>query len=199
MLFFSSIISFFKTPGQSNYSAGCAFKDSFAHRLRQERAYPVKTMNWGYWGSVGAVADEFHNKIMARIGLGSIEPHEGMKALESLVGSEAPQMALVKTLHSEETAGLSVPEAITRYLAGGTPPKASLGITGMKAAAPATRNTRDEVQASRSAEAPGQMEIDYIQRIITAKLSNALRMNAALISDDAPFADFGVDSIIGVR
>ncbi len=199
MLFFSSIISFFKTPGQSNYSAGCAFKDSFAHMLRQERAYPVKIMNWGYWGSVGVVAGEFHNKIMARIGLGSIEPREGMEALQALVGSDAPQMALIKTLHSEATAGLGIPEAITRYLAGGTPPKSSLGLAGLKATAPAVRNTRDENQASRSAEAPGQMGSDYIQRIITGKLSDALRMDAALISDDAPFADFGVDSIIGVN
>ena len=43
------------------------------------------------------------------------------------------------------------------------------------------------------------MGSDYIQRIITGKLSDALRMDAAVISDDAPFADYGVDSIIGVN
>src|SRR5262249_28720055 len=181
MLFFSSIISFFKTPGQSNYSAGCTFKDSFAHMLRQGRAYPVKIMNWGYWGSVGVVADEFHNKIMARIGLGSIEPREGMEALEALVGSDAPQMALIKTLHGEATAGLGIPEAITRYLAGGTPPKSSPGLAVMKAAAPAAQNSRDEIQVSRPAEAPGQIGSDYIRRIVAGKLSDALRLNAALI------------------
>jgi acyl transferase domain-containing protein len=199
MLFFSSIISLFKTPGQSNYSAGCAFKDSFAHMLRQERPYPVKIMNWGYWGGVGVAADEFHNRMMARIGLGSIEPPEGMEALEALVGSDAPQVALIKTLQGEATAGLSVPEAIASYLGGGTPPKASLGPADRAAAAPATRTTRGEVPSSRPAEATGQMGNDYIQRIITGKLSEALRMEAARISDDAPFADFGVDSIIGVN
>src|SRR5262249_3389171 len=30
MLFFSSIMSFVKAPGQSSYAAGCTFKDSFA-------------------------------------------------------------------------------------------------------------------------------------------------------------------------
>src|SRR5204862_1029452 len=30
MLFFSSLVSFVKSPGQSNYSAGCTFKDEFA-------------------------------------------------------------------------------------------------------------------------------------------------------------------------
>jgi acyl transferase domain-containing protein/tryptophanase/acyl carrier protein len=182
MLFFSSIISFFKTPGQSNYSAGCAFKDSFAQKLRRDRAYAVKIMNWGYWGGVGFAADEFHNRIMAQTGLGSIEPREGMEALEALVGSDAPQMALIKTFHSEAPAGLSISEAITHYLARKKPPQASLGLTDMNAAA--TRNARDEIQSSRSAEGPEQMERDYIQRIITGKLSEALRMNTAMIRDD---------------
>src|SRR6266542_2271944 len=78
MLFFSSFLSFVKPAGQSNYAAGCAFKDSFAQKLQQRRAYPVKIMNWGYWGKVGSVADESLNKAMERAGVGSIEPDEGM-------------------------------------------------------------------------------------------------------------------------
>ncbi|WP_176316174.1 ketoreductase domain-containing protein, partial [Burkholderia territorii] len=57
MLFFSSITSFGKTAGQSNYAAGCAFKDAFAAHLGRTLAYPVKVMNWGYWGSVGVVSE----------------------------------------------------------------------------------------------------------------------------------------------
>ena len=77
MLFFSSIISFFKAPKQANYAAGCTFKDSFAQALQQEHRYPVKIVNWGYWGSVGVVADETHRATMTQLGLGSIEPDEG--------------------------------------------------------------------------------------------------------------------------
>jgi polyketide synthase PksM len=115
MLFFSSIVSFVKSPGQSNYSAGCTFKDSFAQKLQQERTYPVKIMNWGYWGSVGIVADESHNELMRRMGIGSIEAHEGMASLQALVNSEVRQMALIKTLNSEATAGLRLSETVTRY------------------------------------------------------------------------------------
>jgi acyl transferase domain-containing protein/tryptophanase/SAM-dependent methyltransferase len=115
MLFFSSIVSFVKSPGQSNYSAGCTFKDSFAQQLQQERAYPVKIMNWGYWGSVGIVADESHNELMRRMGIGSIEAHEGMASLQALASSEVRQMALIKTLHNEATAGLRISETITQY------------------------------------------------------------------------------------
>src|SRR5207244_5826895 len=127
-----------------------------AQKLQQERAFPVKIMNWGYWGSVGVVADESHNKIMARMGIGSIEPDEGMTSLQALVSAAVPQMALVKTL-------------------------------------------RKETESSRSAKPTMQIRSDDIQQVIVDKLSNALRMDAATIPGDAPLADYGVDSIIGVN
>jgi acyl transferase domain-containing protein/SAM-dependent methyltransferase len=98
VLFFSSIASFLKPAGQSNYAAGCTFKDSFAWMLEKQRRCAVKVINWGYWGGVGAAADDAHRQNMARLGLGSIEPQEGMAALEALMGSDLRQMALVKTL-----------------------------------------------------------------------------------------------------
>ncbi len=115
MLFFSSIVSFFRTAGQSNYSAGCTFKDSFAQKLQQERAYPVRTMNWGYWGSVGVVADESYKEAMRRMGIGSIEPEEGMASLQALVDSEMRQMVLLKTLSSQTTAGMGVTQSASCY------------------------------------------------------------------------------------
>jgi hypothetical protein len=115
MLFFSSIVSIMKTPGQSNYAAGCTFKDSFAHALQLQRPYPVKIMNWGYWGSVGVAAGEAHNKIMRQVGLGSIEPHEGMAALRTLIGSNLDQLALIKTLNDQITAALGLTDAVTYH------------------------------------------------------------------------------------
>ncbi|HWU86913.1 MAG TPA: amino acid adenylation domain-containing protein, partial [Kofleriaceae bacterium] len=58
VVFFSSLQSFSKAAGQSNYAAGCTFKDAFASRLALEWPSAVKVMNWGYWGSVGIVASE---------------------------------------------------------------------------------------------------------------------------------------------
>jgi polyketide synthase PksN len=115
MLFFSSITSFVKPPGQANYSAGCTFKDSFAQKLRQERPYPIKIMNWGYWGSVGIVADEAHKKIMAHMGVGSIEPQEGMASLQAFVNSEVGHVAVLKTLTVEAADRLNLSESITCY------------------------------------------------------------------------------------
>ncbi|MCP5002839.1 MAG: SDR family NAD(P)-dependent oxidoreductase, partial [Planctomycetes bacterium] len=115
MLFFSSMISFTKAPGQSNYAAGCTFKDSFAHMLGERRSYPVKIMNWGYWGSVGIVTDESYNKRMEQAGIGSLEPREAMESLETFVNSKVSQMALIKTLRPEAREAFSVREELSCY------------------------------------------------------------------------------------
>lgn len=115
VLFFSSIVSFLKTPGQANYAAGCSFADAFAHWLRKRRRCRVKIMNWGYWGSVGVVSDEAHNRIMRSAGFGSIEPGEGMKALQELIGSDLHQLAFLKTYGDRATAALDLKEAVAYH------------------------------------------------------------------------------------
>jgi polyketide synthase PksM len=157
MLFFSSLISFVKTPGQSNYSAGCTFKDAFAHRLQQERSYPVKIMNWGYWGSVGIVADEEHKKRMARMGAASIEPEEGMAALQSFVNSDASQIALVKLLAEATEVGPA--EALTCY------PKAAPSIL------PKVRVTPPSVEPLE-ADTPAPEMLQTVTEILASSLES---------------------------
>ena len=196
MLFFSSIMSFFKSPGQSGYSAGCTFKDSFAHKLRQDRAYPVRTINWGYWGSVGFAADDFHRGLMEQMGIGSIEPREAMEALQSLVSSEVPQMALVKTLNRQATAGLvqpgTGPHIALEPRGGGK--RTGLGARGDNG----NRADHAAHDGPLSGTQPEAAKTAHIQQIVIEKLSEALRIDAAKIRSDVPFADYGVDSIVGV-
>ncbi|WP_421107469.1 SDR family NAD(P)-dependent oxidoreductase [Streptomyces sp. NEAU-S77] len=95
-LFFSSIQSFTTAAGQSNYASGCTFADAYAHALSGQWPGPVKVMNWGWWGSIGSVASDFHRERMARWGLLSIEPPEGMAALDTLLGGPQQQLSYVK-------------------------------------------------------------------------------------------------------
>lgn len=106
MLFFSSINSYTKPAGQSNYASGCTFKDAFAHRLGKELPFPVKVMNWGYWGSVGVVASEEYRKKMASLGVASIEPDEAMAALELLLVGPLEQLVMLKMTKPVPLAGL---------------------------------------------------------------------------------------------
>jgi NAD(P)-dependent dehydrogenase (short-subunit alcohol dehydrogenase family) len=96
VLFFSSLQSFKKYPGQSNYAAGCTFADAFALELGRCWECAVKVINWGYWGSVGAVASQEYRDRMARAGVGSIEPQEGMAILERLLASQLDQLGYMK-------------------------------------------------------------------------------------------------------
>ncbi len=97
ILYFSSVQSFFRVAGQSNYAAGCTFTDAFAEWQSANAQYPVKVMNWGYWGSVGIVAGTEYQQRMARLGVGSIEPEEGMSALERLLRAPLDQVGMIRT------------------------------------------------------------------------------------------------------
>lgn len=113
MLFFSSMQSFYKAPGQANYGAGCTFQDSFAHFLNQIASHPAKIVNWGFWGNVGVVSNEFYKQRMAEQGVGSIEVDEGMRFLEDFLGAPIPQAAAVKALDSRAFQGLSLTDTVS--------------------------------------------------------------------------------------
>ncbi|KZN49097.1 non-ribosomal peptide synthetase [Pseudoalteromonas luteoviolacea] len=93
-LFFSSMQSFSPAAGQSNYAAGCVYLDSLA-RTYQHKC-PVKIINWGYWGSVGVVQDEYYQKKMQAMGIGSIEAEQGMQVLATLMDSNLTQAGVLK-------------------------------------------------------------------------------------------------------
>nr|WP_255298241.1 SDR family NAD(P)-dependent oxidoreductase [Brevibacillus dissolubilis] len=115
VLFFSSLNAFTKSAGQSNYVAGCTFKDAFAHQLSTEWSCGVKVMNWGYWGSVGTVASSEYQDRMAAAGIGSIEPPEAMKALEVLLAGPMDQLALMKTTKPMILPGVNREKSVTIY------------------------------------------------------------------------------------
>ncbi|HSI47392.1 MAG TPA: SDR family NAD(P)-dependent oxidoreductase, partial [Ideonella sp.] len=106
MLFCSSLLSFMKAAGQSNYAAGCTFKDAYALQLARRLPYPVKVMNWGYWGSVGVVASQAYRERMAQLGFGSIEAEEGMLAIERLLAAPMPQLGFLKVAPTGGKGGL---------------------------------------------------------------------------------------------
>ncbi len=115
VLFFSSVSSFHRGAGQSNYCAGCTFKDSFAQAMRARHPYPVKIVNWGYWGSVGIVTDAFYRKRMESLGIGSIEPDEAMRELEAFVASDMDQLVLIKVTSEYALDDLLVSEEVRYY------------------------------------------------------------------------------------
>lgn len=111
-LMFSSLRSFVSAAGQSNYAAGCVFEDAFAQWLRPRVDYPVKVMNWGYWGGVGAVATQDHRARAAQAGIGSIEPAEGMEVLTQLLDGRLHQLGAEKIAAGPPAPGASLVQVL---------------------------------------------------------------------------------------
>jgi len=93
---FSSVNAFAANAGQSNYVAGCAVKDALGLAFAGQAGFPVRVVNWGYWGEVGRVATEDYRKRMARIGVNAIGTEEGLDALEKILAGAAPQVLAIR-------------------------------------------------------------------------------------------------------
>lgn len=96
LLFFSAGQSFMSHAGQSNYASACTFEDAWAQYQDRQQNYPVKIINWGYWGEVGIVATADYRQRMAKQGVLSINPQEGMEVVERCLASCATQVAYFK-------------------------------------------------------------------------------------------------------
>ncbi len=94
LVFFSSAQSFLGDPGLANYAAGSTFLDAYAHALDARLPYPVRVIDWGFWGTVGAVAGTHHERLTAA-GFRSITPETGFAALTEALRRPAPQTVVV--------------------------------------------------------------------------------------------------------
>ena len=95
-LFFSSGQSFSTDAGQANYAAACTFKDAYARALAERGGFPVRIVNWGYWGTVGAVADAHYRRRMEALGIGAITPAEGLAAIDRVLACPIRQVLALK-------------------------------------------------------------------------------------------------------
>ncbi len=108
LLFFSSAESFSGDAGQSNYSAASTFKDAFASALAGVASYPVKTVNWGYWGEAGVVAtDEYRKRLTAR-GVHSLSTADGMATVSWLLAESRVEQVLAIRAEDEPLSRMGV-------------------------------------------------------------------------------------------
>ncbi|MBA3720783.1 MAG: SDR family NAD(P)-dependent oxidoreductase [Parachlamydiaceae bacterium] len=99
LLFFSSMASFTKDHGKSSYCSGCLFQDSLAYELAQKKTYPVKVINWGYWGDVGIgaiIPQSFKNRL-SKSGIVAIDVEHAMQTLQFFIKSDFEQLIYFKT------------------------------------------------------------------------------------------------------
>ncbi|QFQ28647.1 beta-ketoacyl reductase [Bacillus thuringiensis] len=192
VLFFSSMNSFVKTPGQSNYVTGCLFKDSVAHRLSLEWSCKVKVMNWGYWGDVGAGASALHRELMNRVGIASIESAEAMEALESLLHGPLDQMVFVKTSDRASIRGIVGEEVIEIY-----PETLPTDIDIGQVFEDLSDNTLSIAsQKHMNSETGSTLMLDNLQAFMLKHASVLLQVGLEEIHVDVDLYEYGFDLIL---
>ncbi|WP_437624450.1 SDR family NAD(P)-dependent oxidoreductase [Sorangium sp. So ce1151] len=177
VLFFSSAQSFSKVAWQSNYAAGCTFEDAFAHQLGRQWPCAVKVMNWSYWGSVGVAASDADRARLAQFGVGSIEPEEGLPALDRLMGGPSSQVVFIKAIGSRALVAIgAVPEE----------PK--------EAGAPPVPQSSDAGPGARGAERLRALTIAALKRLLSRTLGAPLHE----LVESEPLLKYGLESILVV-
>jgi acyl transferase domain-containing protein/NAD(P)-dependent dehydrogenase (short-subunit alcohol dehydrogenase family)/SAM-dependent methyltransferase len=95
LLLFSSAQSFLGDSGLANYAAGSTFLDAYAHAMDARQPYLVRSINWGFWGTVGSVASEEYRARLTAAGFHSISPAQGVATLVAALRTTAPQVVAV--------------------------------------------------------------------------------------------------------
>lgn len=95
LLFFSSAQSYMNNGGQSTYALASLFQDQFAKQFRAQVSFPIKVVNWGYWGTVGVVANDYYQQQMHQKGIYSINPAEAFKVLEQFLISSLEECIIL--------------------------------------------------------------------------------------------------------
>ncbi|GGR19850.1 hypothetical protein GCM10010219_25800 [Streptomyces netropsis] len=155
MLFFSSISSLNPAMGYCSYVAGSAVEDALSHRLSAERPYPVRVVNWGYWGAVGSgldVPQHIRERLYEQEGLADIDPALAMATVERLLTSPLVQVAHLNTRKPEKFESFDARESV-RVLG---PSVRTPALT------PALPSRADQVQAVRTGTKAKAMELDEV-------------------------------------
>ena len=107
LVFFSSMAAVTNDHGKGAYAAGCTFQDALARAVAQTSSYPVKTVDWGYWGAVG-IGDAIPNSVKNRLhqsGIRSIGEDEGMRSLEHFLSGSLDRCVVLRATSSASLQG----------------------------------------------------------------------------------------------
>lgn len=90
---FSSAAALFGSPGQVNHAAANAVLDAHAAR-RCAEGQPGQSIAWGAWARIGAAARKGAGERLAAIGIGELEPEEGLSAFGAALRGGVPYLGV---------------------------------------------------------------------------------------------------------
>ncbi|MGY1495190.1 SDR family NAD(P)-dependent oxidoreductase [Streptomyces sp. QTS52] len=121
LAFFSSVGAFAGTAGNGAYSCAAALQDAYALHLGGRREYPVRVVNWGYWGGIGSGARPGLREIFHGLGIGELSVADGLSAFHRILGNPLPQVMPISARDFALAALGTVPArpAVPKAAAGG--------------------------------------------------------------------------------
>jgi amino acid adenylation domain-containing protein len=218
IVFFSSLVSYIGNRGQSHYAAACAWQDAFARRIARDAGVPAKVMNWGYW----TIDDPRRTEELQEIGIDFIDAATGGQALETLLAGPFDQCGFLRTRRPLSVEGMNTRDvlrigdgdvrrlprtAVVDGNAASVPPVPmmpvggrSIGLAMDATDASSGDAAHDEAfDASRGAADDPFALHDFVHAAVIREICGALRMDPSLLDEQAMFAEYGVDSITGLK
>ena len=183
---FSSAASILGSPGQGNYAAANAFLDALAC-YRRNLGLPALVVNWGPWSNIGMSVQIDQTERLARLGVTSILPTEGFKALDQLMTEGVTQMLVMQA---------DWRRLKQAYFSTASPFFSSLAIdvedseTGPKA----DSATLQRIFAALPEERARILE-DYFRQ----ELARITGLQMSQIDSNSPLSDSGFDSLMALE
>ena len=187
---FSSVTSLLGSPGQANYAAGNAFLDALAAH-RRALGLAALAIDWGPWSEVGqAAAREDRGARLARSGLGSLTPEQGLIAMERLLHDGPVQVAVMPFDIGRWREG-NVAAASSPLLARLAPDNGR-SVAGEGVASGSVREALLAVE-------PGRRRRALLETHLRHRVAQVLRLAPARVDVTKPFRALGLDSLMALE
>lgn len=183
---YSSAASVLGPPGQGNYAAANAFVDALA-RYRQRLGLPALAVSWGPFSDVGlAAADELRGARLSNRGIRALSPSEGLELFEKLSKASTPHVV---------PCPIDVHQWVEFF-----PQSADWPFLEelFRSAPSALASGADELLATLRA-LPVAAAREQLVELVLQQLAKVVRVDALQLDPRSPFADLGVDSLMGIE
>ncbi len=180
---YSSAASLLGNPGQANYVAANAFLDALA-RHRHSLGLPALAIGWGVFSGVGlAASEDIRGARLASRGVIALTPEDGVEIFSRVVSTTSAHVA---PCPMDTRRWLEFSPELARWpyfgnLVAELPAREQGGLLEtLRAALPHERRT-------------------LLLDVVIGELAKVLRQDPKQLPPDVPFAELGVDSLMGVE
>ncbi|MFD5799593.1 type I polyketide synthase, partial [Streptomyces diastatochromogenes] len=188
---FSSVAGTYGTAGQASYAAANAGLDALAQR-RHADGLPATSLGWGAWADDGMAATLGATDLarLARTGIGSLEPAQGLDLFDTALALGVPDVLPVAL----DTAGLRA--------RGGEVPSVLRGLvrTTARRTAQAGAVTSAGSLAQRLAALQAERREPFLLDLVLSEVAAALNYGGSdAVDARRGFKELGIDSLTAVE